>query len=182
MTSKEPFCTCVVGKVSLTSRVRKIWSSVSYQGKVQLLIPPATLENLSTGDELCTTWGPSISCLRPTTLSQLLVTDTILPWAPYPMSTPTSTTTSSAHTHTHTHTHAHTHTHTHTPGSSNPTTEAPGTPHSQGPGRQSPGRDMAWSHTRKFCLRAHLCGHLTGCLRLLVLPAPPLLVTGEVIM
>ena len=115
----------------------------------------------------------------------------LLPQADHPLPTPSDRhhpalgPLSHVHTYLHHHqqcTHTHTHMHTHTPGSSNPTAEAPGTPHSQGPGRQSPGRDMAWSHTRKFCLRAHLCGHLTGCLRLLVLPAPPLLVTGEGIM
>ena len=74
------------------------------------------------------------------------------------------------------------HTHTHTPGSSEPPTEAPGAPHSQGPGRQSPGRDTAWSYTRKFRLRAPLCGRPAGCLCLLVRLALSLLVAGEGIM
>ena len=52
LTSKEPFCVCVVGKVSLTSRMKNMWSFISYLDRAQLLLPPAILEYLSTGDKL----------------------------------------------------------------------------------------------------------------------------------
>ena len=35
LTSKEPFCACVVGEVSLTSRMRNMWSFISYLGRAQ---------------------------------------------------------------------------------------------------------------------------------------------------
>ena len=35
LTSKEPFCTCVVREVSLTLRLRNIWYFISYLGKAQ---------------------------------------------------------------------------------------------------------------------------------------------------
>ena len=35
LTSKEPFCTCVVREVSLTLRMRNIWYFISYLGKAQ---------------------------------------------------------------------------------------------------------------------------------------------------
>ena len=35
LTSKEPFCTCIVRKVSLTSRMRNIWFLISYLGRAQ---------------------------------------------------------------------------------------------------------------------------------------------------
>ena len=52
LTFKEPFCTCVAGKVSWTLRMRNMWSSISYLGRARLLPPPAILEYLSTGDEI----------------------------------------------------------------------------------------------------------------------------------
>ena len=59
---------CVVGKVSLTLRMRNMWSFIFYLGRTQLLLPPAILEYLSTGDvnSNCSAWGPSISCLTKT--------------------------------------------------------------------------------------------------------------------
>ena len=41
-----------VRKVSLTSRMKTMWSFISFLGRAQLLLPPAILEYLSTGDEL----------------------------------------------------------------------------------------------------------------------------------
>ena len=37
MTFKEPFCACLVEKVSLTLRMRNMWSFLSYLGEAQLL-------------------------------------------------------------------------------------------------------------------------------------------------
>ena len=53
MTSKEPFCAGVVGKVSLTSRMRKMWSLIllSGQGSTSLAIIFLS-EYLSPGDKL----------------------------------------------------------------------------------------------------------------------------------
>ena len=51
LTSEEPFCACVVGEVSLTSRMRDIWSFISYLGRAQLLLSPAILEHVSIGDK-----------------------------------------------------------------------------------------------------------------------------------
>ena len=63
LTSEELFCACIVGKVSLTLRMRNtrslIWAGLSSS------LNPATLEYLSTGNNSsCWAWGPSISCLR----------------------------------------------------------------------------------------------------------------------
>ena len=78
LTSIEPFCACVVRKVSLTSRMRKIWSFISYLGKAQ---PPpsssfygvsAIIEFLSTGEKLFSL-DPCISCFK------LIVSDVNLP-------------------------------------------------------------------------------------------------------
>ena len=56
---------CIVVKISLTFRMRNLWSFISYQGKAQLL-PLAILEYLSTENDFsCLAWGPSISCLNP---------------------------------------------------------------------------------------------------------------------
>ena len=52
LTLEEPFCACVVWKVSLPSRMRNMWSFTSYLGRAQLLLPPAILEYLSTRDKL----------------------------------------------------------------------------------------------------------------------------------
>ena len=52
LTFKEPFCACVVEEVSLSSRMRNMWPFISYLGRAQLLLPPAILDYLSTGDEL----------------------------------------------------------------------------------------------------------------------------------
>ena len=51
LTSMELFCACVVEKVSLTSRMRNIWSFISYLGRAQTL-SPAILEYLFTWEEL----------------------------------------------------------------------------------------------------------------------------------
>ena len=57
LTSKEPFYLHVVEEVSLTLRVRNMWSFMSYLGRAQP--PPSSC--------FCgvSTWGPSVSCLRP---------------------------------------------------------------------------------------------------------------------
>ena len=58
LTSREPFCACVVGEVSLTSRIRNMWSFIFYLGRAQ---PPpsscfygvsAIMEFLSTREKL----------------------------------------------------------------------------------------------------------------------------------
>ena len=78
LTSIEPFCACVVGTVSLTLRMRNIWSFISYLGKAQ---PPpsssfygvsAIIEFLSTGEKIFSL-DPCISCLK------LKVSDVNLP-------------------------------------------------------------------------------------------------------
>ena len=54
LTSREPFCTCVVRKISLTSRMRNMWSFISNLSRAQLPLGR---------DINCSVWGPSISCL-----------------------------------------------------------------------------------------------------------------------
>ena len=49
LTSEQPFCACVVGKVSLTLRMRNMWSLIWTGLKLLLLF---ILECLSTGDKL----------------------------------------------------------------------------------------------------------------------------------
>ena len=51
MIAKEPFWACVVGKVSLTLRIRYKWSFISYLGRAQLL-SPAIMEYMSTREKL----------------------------------------------------------------------------------------------------------------------------------
>ena len=50
LTSKEPFC-CAVREVSMTLRIRTMWSFNSYQGRGSALLLPAVLEYLSTGEK-----------------------------------------------------------------------------------------------------------------------------------
>ena len=72
LTSKEPFCACVVRKVSLTSRMRNVWSFISYLGQGPACsLAPAVTELLSTGNEFqLLTLGP-ISCLTLTARIQI---------------------------------------------------------------------------------------------------------------
>lgn len=51
MIAKEPFWACVVGKGSLTLRIRCKWSFISYLGRAQLL-SPAIMEYVSTREKL----------------------------------------------------------------------------------------------------------------------------------
>ena len=51
LTFEEAFCACVVGKASLTSRMRNVWS-ISYLGSSSPLAVIFVLEYLSTGDKL----------------------------------------------------------------------------------------------------------------------------------
>jgi len=51
MIAKELFWACVVGKVSLTLRIRYKWSFISYVGRAQLL-SPAVMEYMSTREKL----------------------------------------------------------------------------------------------------------------------------------
>ena len=73
-TSRKPFCACVVGKVSLTSRPRTMWSLIwagltSSSSSSWSSCPQGT--NFS-----CSAWGPSISCLSSkVTLSFILRTN-----------------------------------------------------------------------------------------------------------
>ena len=69
LTSEEPFYTCVVGEVSLTTRMRTMYYFISYLGRAQ---PPssscfygvsAILEILFTEGGKCSAWGPCISYL-----------------------------------------------------------------------------------------------------------------------
>ena len=56
---------CIVGMVSLTLRMRNLWSFISYLGRAQLLLPLAILEYLSTGEDFRSlACGASISCLN----------------------------------------------------------------------------------------------------------------------
>ena len=95
LTSEKPSCTCIVGKVSLTSRMRTIWFLISYLGRAQ---PPLSIVLLfifwsfcpQGMDSICLPcwgWGggvsPPISCLtsrtgsyRATSPWVLLSTDT----------------------------------------------------------------------------------------------------------
>lgn len=69
LTSRESFCECVVRKVSLTLRMRNVWSFISYLGRPQLLFAPANiffLEYLSTGVRL-QLFGPGSTFLLPQT-------------------------------------------------------------------------------------------------------------------
>ena len=58
LTSKEPFCACIVGEVFLTSRTRNRWPFISYLDRAQP--PPSScfygvstiMEFLSTGEKL----------------------------------------------------------------------------------------------------------------------------------
>ena len=62
LTSKEPFCACIVGKVSLTLRMRNMWSliwaglSSSSSSSSWSISPQAT-------NSSCSAWSPSTSCL-----------------------------------------------------------------------------------------------------------------------
>jgi len=95
LTSEKPSCTCIVRKVSLTSRMRNIWFLISYLGRAQ---PPLSIVLLfifwsfcpQGMDSICLPcrgWGrgvsPPISCLtsrtgsyRATSPWVLLSTDT----------------------------------------------------------------------------------------------------------
>lgn len=50
LTSKEPFC-CAVREVSMTLRIRTMWSFNSYHHRGSALLLPAVLEYLSTGEK-----------------------------------------------------------------------------------------------------------------------------------
>ena len=68
LTSKEPFCACVVGEVFLTSRMRTRWPFIAYWTGSSLLHHPAFMEFLLSWSfcpqgRNCSVWGPSISCL-----------------------------------------------------------------------------------------------------------------------
>ena len=61
LTSKEPFCACIVRKVSLTLKMRNGLYLSCGQVSASLIF---NLEYLSTGDSYsCSAWGPSISRL-----------------------------------------------------------------------------------------------------------------------
>ena len=63
LTSIEPFWTCVVGKVSLTLKMRNLWFlSGQESARLSLLL----FEYLSTGHELCLSQGLSVSCFKTT--------------------------------------------------------------------------------------------------------------------
>ena len=47
-----PLRSFIVGRVSLTSRMRNLWSLISYLGRAYLLLPPTVMELLSTGNKL----------------------------------------------------------------------------------------------------------------------------------
>ena len=65
LTFKEPFCACVAGKVSLTLRMRDMWSlSLIWAGlsfSSLLLFWSICPQGMNSS---CSAWGPSISCLR----------------------------------------------------------------------------------------------------------------------
>ena len=64
LTSKEPFCIRVVREVSLTSRLRNMWSFIYYLGRIQLLFHCCYFGvSVHRGQ---TAWGPSISYLQAT--------------------------------------------------------------------------------------------------------------------
>ncbi len=65
LTFNEPFCMCVFGKVSLTSRMRNMCSFISYLGRAQ---PPLSLLIFWSicpqgRNSSCSPWDPSIPCL-----------------------------------------------------------------------------------------------------------------------
>ena len=63
LTSMEPFWTCVVGKVSLTLKMRNLWFlSGQESARLSLLL----FEYLSTGHGLCLSQGLSVSCFKTT--------------------------------------------------------------------------------------------------------------------
>ena len=71
LTSKEPFSAGVVREVSLTLRMRNIWSFISYLGKAQLC-PSSCFYGVSavwsfcSEGRNCSACSPSISCLKRT--------------------------------------------------------------------------------------------------------------------
>lgn len=50
LTSREPFC-CAVREVSMTLRIRTVWSFNLYQDTGSAVLPTAVLEYLSTGEK-----------------------------------------------------------------------------------------------------------------------------------
>ena len=71
LTSKEAFCTSIVGEVSLSSRMRSMQSFIFYQWTTQP--PPLScfhgilaLWSFCPQATNCSPWGPSISCLKST--------------------------------------------------------------------------------------------------------------------
>ena len=70
LTSKEPLCKCIVGKVSLILRMRNIWSLSFIWAGLSFSLALAVLEYLSIGDRLqllsleFVPWDPSLSCIK----------------------------------------------------------------------------------------------------------------------
>ena len=68
-TSKELFCICVVMEVTLTLRMRNIWSFISYWGRAQ---PPSSscfyrvsaIMDFCPQERNCSVWISPISCLN----------------------------------------------------------------------------------------------------------------------
>jgi len=69
LTPKKTFCTCVIEKVSLTSRMKNMWSL--YLSRTQLLSAPVSSLSWIIGpqgtDFNCSARGPSLCCLKPIT-------------------------------------------------------------------------------------------------------------------
>ena len=64
-TSKEPFCTCVVDEVSLTSRMKNMWSFISYlPGQKPASSTILLLWTFYPQGENSSAWGLPISCLK----------------------------------------------------------------------------------------------------------------------
>ena len=70
LTSKEPLCKCIVGKVSLIMRMKNIWSLSFIWAGLSSCLALAVLEFLSIGDRLqilsleFVPWDPSLSCIK----------------------------------------------------------------------------------------------------------------------
>ena len=62
---KEPFCTCIVGKISLISRMRNTWSP-SFIYRTGFNSSSSSFWSICPQriNSSCSAWGPSISCLN----------------------------------------------------------------------------------------------------------------------